>query len=196
MLTYPIDYAATRKRWTLWDPLAANGAGAAIVRDRDWPNTAGTAIAYDPPHLLHLLQIQAPYSEYDSRLRAAVQPPRDVVDLDAQTIYRAYDTPLLPEAAIITAIRSEAEGRKVAAMESSGIRSPTDQTRALALLLAERGGQTLSAAQMAFLGDLRVTGLDSLDAIDATAETIVQWVLDHPGEEPDISEAVWPVIAP
>lgn len=194
-LSYPIDYAATRKRWTLWDPTANNGAGAAIVRDRDWPNTAGTAVAYDPPHLLHLLQITAPVQEYDSRLRAAVYPAEDVVDLDAQTIYRRYATPLRPPEELIAAVSAEAEVRKTAALEAAGVRSPGDPLRALSLMLAERQGATLTEAQEAFLDDLRVAGIDLLDAIDAKAAQIIAWIGAHPGEEPDISEAVWPTVA-
>jgi hypothetical protein len=188
MISYPVDRAATARRWTFW----RLSTSEVVSRNLDWPVADGGLVPGLDPDVVPLLQVTVPAPPIDSRLQVLVQG-LPVVDLDASEIRTGASAQLRPAAELVAAVRSEAGVRKSAALAAYGVDSPTDQTRAIALLLAERQGQTLTEGQDAWLTGLGVVGVDQLDAIDAAADALIQWIADHPGELPDIGDTAWPV---
>ncbi len=188
--------------WTIWLDPDGDGpdAGGVFRRDMQWGrdlNAAGEYVelpcATEGPCYTWLRQVRTEPPAIDSRLQQIAYPcPESAPDLAAESLATVCTATVRPEADLLTAVRNEQATRQTAALAAYGIASPTDQTRAIGLLLAERAGQTISADDDMWLDGLGAVGLDCLDQIADRATEIQAWVVGNPGQVPALGDAEWP----
>lgn len=196
-IAYPVDRAGTAGQWAIWydaDGFGAGDQGAVFRRGVSWPVADGGPIQGLDPHYAYLLMVRSEPPAIDERLQAIAYPCPESPDFAASTLATTCTAAVRSAAELVAAVRNEAATRKAAVLAAYGIQSPSDQTRALALLIAERGGQQVGEADADWLNDLGAVGLDYLDAIDDRAAEIEAWIIAHPGEIPAIGDAEWPAL--
>lgn len=187
-ITYPVDVDATAGRWTIWD----TQTGQPLLQHRNWPVADGGPVPGLDPRYAYLLEVRDEPPEIDTRLWVIEYPCPTVADVAGNTLTTTCDAELRPGDELKGAVKNVANERINEAIEMYGFTDPGDYARALALMQAARNQQVLSTEQEEFLDGLSIVGLDYIDSVRAVQAEIETWIDEHPGQAPDIGDAVWP----
>jgi hypothetical protein len=189
-ITYPIDVDATRGQWAL--VRQAGGTWTVFRRNADWPIADGSAVTGMAADYRWVQQVRIEPPEIDSRLQEVIYPCPEVIDVVAETLTTTCVATLRPVPELVAAVTDAAQQRIIEALTLLGLQDPTDLWRVVAMLTAERAGQTLTAEQDAWLDDVGAVARAYVDAVRARQAEITAWVEAHPDQVPSIGPAEWP----